>query len=620
MPTASLLLSAARVSLTSAWSGYEAGYGEVRYTQPRVDGCALTLSLPPALHGAAFDSLSFNFRVVSDPGLRHIRFSGTGEEVSDAALLKRLNDGETEISLYFSFRAQGGHGGEGQHSASCAWQDLSASVTYVPAGGTGLNFTTAQGSEIALHVDACSLSPGESASASLNVRCPNDARRAIVYLSAEDASARDEFSLSLNGSGVYSFTVALQNAAWSGRLCPAQFEIRLYTALGEEVCPRSPSALMLCRSRLPPAPVPGWTDAETLPAAIGSFVQGKSRLRLSIQCALDTEADSTIHLAARSLTINGEVLPLAGDEAFVDTVNLPAQTSYTLSVTDNFGLTGSCSGVLTILPYASPSLSDVQLQRCIQAFDPLGQPYFEPDDGGNQLLASLSGRVSPLNGQNAWTLEAAWTGGGSTRSRVLAQGADGQALSWQNDAALFPELLSETESWLVTVSLTDLFESVSCQIRVPKAGGIFNIERGGVAVGMRSTGTYASPLFEAAYPAVFHAPVSFPGSDSGWIAPALSNVSEYSADYPVRARIKLGLLFLRGAIRLDALLPSGQSRPIMTLPDGLRPSFPAALWAGRIYGLSLFAEPSGLVTLYNNSGAAVTPGAFISVAGCIPAD
>ena len=43
----------------------------------------------------------------------------------------------------------------------------------------------------------------------------------------------------------------------------------------------------------------------------------------------------------------------------------------------------------------------------------------------------------------------------------------------------------------------------------------------------------------------------------------------------------------------------------MTLPDGLRPSFPAALWAGRIYGLSLLAEPSGLVTLYNNSGAAV---------------
>ena len=137
---------------------------------------------------------------------------------------------------------------------------------------------------------------------------------------------------------------------------------------------------------------------------------------------------------------------------------------------------------------------------------------------------------------------------------------------------------------------------------------------------MRSTGTLANPLFEAAYPAVFHAPVSFPGSDSGWLAPALSNVTEYSADYPVRARLKLGLLFLRGAIRLDALLPSGQSRPVMTLPDGLRPAFPCALWAGRVSGVSLLIEPSGLVTLYNNSGAAITSGAFISVAGCVPAD
>ena len=620
MPTASLLLSAAHVSLSSAWSGYEAGYGEVRYTQPRVDGCALTLSLPPALENASFDSLSFTFHVSADPGTRHIRFSGTGEEVSDAALLKRLNAGETEISLYFSFRAQGGHGGEGQHFASCTWQDISASVTYVPAGGTSLDFTTAQGSRLSLHVDACSLCPGQSASAALQVDSPNDARRAVVVLSAEDPSARDEFSLSLNGSGVYSFTLTPQNARWSGRLCPAQFAICLYTASGEELCHSAPSALMLCHSRLPPVPSASWTDTTALPAAIGSFVQGKSRLRLLLQCQLDTEADPALHLAARSLTINGETLPLAGDEALIDTINLPAQTPYTLTVIDNFGLTGSCSGVLTILPYASPVLSDVQLQRCVQAFDPQGQPYFEPDDGGAQLLASLNGRVSPLNGQNAWTLEAAWQSGASSHSRVLSQGADGQALLWQNDEALFPDQLSETREWLVTVTLTDLFESVSCQVRVPRAGGIFNIERGGVAIGMRSTGTLANPLFEAAYPAVFHAPVSFPGSDSGWLAPALSNVTEYSADYPVRARLKLGLLFLRGAIRLDALLPSGQSRPVMTLPGGLRPSFPCALWAGRVSGVSLLIEPSGLVTLYNNSGAAITSGAFISVAGCVPAD
>ena len=55
---------------------------------------------------------------------------------------------------------------------------------------------------------------------------------------------------------------------------------------------------------------------------------------------------------------------------------------------------------------------------------------------------------------------------------------------------------------------------------MPKAGGIFNIEATGVAVGMRSTGTREQPLFQVAYPAELASISRLNGRDydTGWVS------------------------------------------------------------------------------------------------------
>ena len=63
-----------------------------------------------------------------------MRFNGEGQDATNALILQRLTTGGN-LNLYFSFRATGGAGGEGSHSASCTWANISIAVDYTPASG-----------------------------------------------------------------------------------------------------------------------------------------------------------------------------------------------------------------------------------------------------------------------------------------------------------------------------------------------------------------------------------------------------------------------------------------------------------------------------------------------------
>ena len=616
MAEAYLTLSGCAAAAVSLWNGYEAGYSQVRYTTPTVDGQAVTVTVPAVLRGASFSGAHLSYTLAQDAGTAAVRFEGTGLAATDAAILEKLQRGETELRLYFSFRASGGSGGEGAHSAYAAWSDIRVKVGYLPPDGAQGTLTLPDGRQVEYSVHAHSLAPGESAGVTLRL-AGGGARAFRLDMAGEGESAYDSFAAVPEDGMLAQTQMSVSQAQWTGRLVPARLRVTVTDENGEHTSAWQQSALTLCAYYLAPVPACAWTDESGVQTDFGAFVQGKSRMKISMDAGLDTAADAGATAVTRRLVLAGEEYLLGGNELEIGFLNLSGSADYALTVTDSHGLSGSCTGTLAILPYARPKLSALAFERYRAYTGAQGESLYEPDDGSDLIRVTAVGAVSPLDGLNAWTLAARYTDCESQAEIQIASGADGRALNYVLDRDLFTRLLSETKNWNVLVTLADRFESAVYELTVPKAGGLFNIERGGVAVGMRSTGTPADKRFEVNYPAVFYGGASFPGEDTGWLAPTLTDCQEYSSDYPVRARVRLGVLYLRGAIRLNALLASGLSRRVMVLPPGCAPSYPVVLWAGKGYGMSVTIDTNGDVTLTNRSGAAATAGEFFSVVACI---
>ncbi len=91
---------------------------------------------------------------------------------------------------------------------------------------------------------------------------------------------------------------------------------------------------------------------------------------------------------------------------------------------------------------------------------------------------------------------------------------------YEHDRSVITGSYSNLSTYEFTVQLTDAFTTLTQVISVPKAGGIFNIEAAGVAVGMRSTGTREQPLFQVAYPAELASISMLDGKayDTGWVS------------------------------------------------------------------------------------------------------
>lgn len=177
----------------------------------------------------------------------------------------------------------------------------------------------------------------------------------------------------------------------------------------------------------------------------------------------------------------------------------------------------------------------------------------------------------------------------------------------------------------MVLTLADSFESAEYDFVLPKAGGLFNIEKGGVAVGMRSNGTRALPKFEVAYPAVFYGDVTLPGMDSGWQDVTLTNCEAFDADREVKIR-KIGdMVFLRGGIRLLSALPSGAAGSgagyvqLAALEGSFRPAWPLEFPVVPDRSeccLHLKLGIDGNLTLYNRCGYQLGTGTAVPLNLC----
>lgn len=283
--------------------------------------------------------------------------------------------------------------------------------------------------------------------------------------------------------------------------------------------------LTLLQYRLAPA-INGvtFTDSTGAYDHFGGAVLGKSDLTAVLDITLDP-LDTSVTLCNATLSTN--TWQITADESDIsggsvhfgvlgaaDGVVAGTAQEFQIHALDSKGKSGNyVGGAFTVYAYESPRLEALAGVDLAERYEVIlnddGSESTQLSDAGSYLWTSFAAEISAINGKNAWTIKRAYAESGyelPTGETVLSA-ADGEALSRTRDQTIFPRTLvfSANKRYTVALTLTDYFETQTLTFDVDKAGGYFNIEKNGVAVGMRSTGTAAKPLFESAYAGRFYA-------------------------------------------------------------------------------------------------------------------
>ncbi|MCR4622682.1 MAG: hypothetical protein K5663_11435 [Clostridiales bacterium] len=540
---ANLTLSKSSVFSRSSWSctleGSSGGITVYTYTYPDVivNG-EVSVTVPQSLRDVNFESAAFTYTLVQDQagGTRTVRFKDTKKAVTNAALLARLKAGDTSFAIQFYYRAAGGTGGPGMHYANCTWKDLKIAVTYTPKSKIHGYATASDGTSIYYGIDADNLAQGEK----MPVRLYFTAKQAVTSVSFNilgnhGGNGYRLVSKTASAGGVWdsTFTFTLPTSdpsEWTQRISSSTSIDIVITYKGSDNFVETgyvTTSLKLVRERIAPALSLTFTDTSDVYTDFGVYVQRQSDFSAAASVTLDTGADSGNAVTSLTLTINGNKYGAVNSVFDVGTLPFSGSVPWTLEAKDSYGVTGSISGNLTLAPWAPPSLTSIAPERYSAEVDTGGQTVYYPDDGGVDIRISLAGSVTPVNGLNAWTLVMTAASGQDTYTRTLLTGTDGQAISLTEDRSVFNAQLAANRNWAVTLTLSDSFVSVVYDgIVIPKAGAIFNIEKTGVAVGLRSTGTEDDPLFQVAYRTYLNGPLAIASLvrlngrayDTGWVS------------------------------------------------------------------------------------------------------
>lgn len=242
-------------------------------------------------------------------------------------------------------------------------------------------------------------------------------------------------------------------------------------------------------------------DTNETALSMGTLVQKHSVLRCASAVRTDP-LDTTTAVKNRTLTIGGKTWRVEGDSAILpESSDFAGDTEYELAVTDTRGLTAVSRGMLHFAPYTPPRVADFSIERCAAETLDSGETVYALDDESPFVWLNLEADVTGINGRNSFTAVIS----AENLSFTVAAGQDGGRILLEHCRDAVTGEFSVSREWLFTLALADRFESVSYQCRIAASGAIFNIERTGAAVGMRSTGKESNPLFEVAYPAVFYA-------------------------------------------------------------------------------------------------------------------
>lgn len=171
--------------------------------------------------------------------------------------------------------------------------------------------------------------------------------------------------------------------------------------------------------------------------------------------------------------------------------------SWTLQIEDSYGVVGVTTGSYTVLAYSPPALT-FGVARYSEIIG--DETTYEESDDGEHVWLNIAAVTSPLNGHNAWTLSLTYdpNDNGGTLPMTILSGSDGATVTRTDDRTLVTGIFSSGNDYSFTATLTDQFGTYEATAYIYKADGYFDVEKTGVAVGMRSTGEPTDRKFEVA--------------------------------------------------------------------------------------------------------------------------
>lgn len=380
--------------------------------------------------------------------------------------------------------------------------------------------------------------------------------------------------------------------------------------------------LALVKERLTPA-VSGaaFSDSTGAYEYFGGAVQGKSDLSAALTVQLDP-LDPSLYITHAELAFaeNG----IYGDRIYVQEENISGNSlhigapaisgefdGYMLTVTDSKGMRGSYTGnAFTIYPYAAPRLESnggrelVERYELVKNADNTETPRLAAD--GEYLWTNFIANITPINGRNAWEVlrRHAVYGEELPDFTVAMDFEDGRVESFTEDMTIFPQTIqfAASKRYAVEIKVTDFFESSVLRFVVEKSGGYFNIEKHGVAAGMRSTATEQEPKLESAYPVYPYQGIK--RCDNGAYEMQLELDSKfrlYDEDPGLRLMVYGNVVHLSGIITpVSAISGSTTEHVITEIPAEFAPKYPVtvlqqgtgtAIWMLRVYPATDPADP-----------------------------
>ena len=643
MASTTLQTSKTEAFARSTWTGtYNIG-GSFTYSNPTTGSDTITVTVPAALAGVTFTSAAVSYTsLLTKAGSRTVKFNDTNENVTNASMLQRLQNGNTSIQVVFRYHANGGTGGSGTFTGEASWSNFSVTVTYTAINGITGTATITSGGTVTYSVDTPSLASGETAVLGIYAQ-PSVAITGVTAiirpgtLTAGQMTFSAARSIAAGSSGSFSFTLEFTPAvltAMTNRVYAAQMQISFTTSGGSTYSSSwfsvtnadDGKAFRFIKTRSAPV-ISGitWSESGTMHITqFGNLVQGKTVPILGFTVTLDTAADPGITVGSRLITIDGKSYSPGENSCTMAVIAASGSVAFTITVTDSYGQTATYSGNVAVLSYTPPSLTGLDINRYASYLDSGGHTVYELDDDGSHLWFDgiVAVQTSLGSGTNSWTLKITPSGGTAI---TAVSNSSTASVTYTHERSFLTASYDNTTSYDFTVTLSDQLTTKIYEVNVPKAGGYFNVEKNGVAVGMRSTGTVEDPLFQSAYPAHFlngiydsnGNRVDVPDDDTGWQSMTLVGCTEWATDTPVRVRKKSGVIYIRGAIRLNTQMSSyaqaaTNRTQIATLPSAMAPAYnyQFSIVAEARY-IKLIIETDGKMYLMNHCGNAVGTGVRI---------
>lgn len=201
---------------------------------------------------------------------------------------------------------------------------------------------------------------------------------------------------------------------------------------------------------------------ETVPSAWGVYVQGKSKVQLAIGGAV---ASTGASLSTYKITGGGYSFSSASEASYTTGFLTSAETiTFTGTVTDSRGLTASKTVAVTVLPYDTPSITQVTAYRC-------GSTGTASETGA-YVAVTCTASYSTVSGKNTLAL--------SVQYRQVG------ASSWSTASSLSSGVqkiisagLSGTNLYEIRIAATDTFTTVERVTDISAAQYTMHFAKGG---------------------------------------------------------------------------------------------------------------------------------------------